>query len=142
MSNALGFEVESTLSYDEAVERVAGALKEEGFGILTRIDVRETFREKLDEEFRPYVILGACNPQLAHRALSRRAEVGLMLPCNLTVESRPEGGSIVRIGDPDQFMSFGELGADRVIQDVAAEARTRLRRVADQLAASGVERPA
>jgi uncharacterized protein (DUF302 family) len=136
MSNALGFEVESTLSYDDAVERVAGALKEEGFGILTRIDVRETFREKLDEEFRPYVILGACNPQLAHRALSRRAEVGLMLPCNLTVESRPEGGSIVRIGDPDQFMSFGELGADPAIQDVAAEARTRLRRVADQLARS------
>ena len=81
----LAFEVQLHEPYFRAVEQVTAALKAEGFGVLTRIDVHTTLKEKLGQEFRPYTILGACNPQLAHRALSRRAEAGLLLPCNVTV---------------------------------------------------------
>lgn len=133
MSTNLGFEVTLAAPFEEAVEDTTQALAAEGFGILTRIDVQATFREKLDEEFRPYVILGACNPSLAHRALSANAEVGLMLPCNVTVEAA-ENGSRVRIADPELVMSAGTLGGDPVLGEVAADARAKLRRVADGLA--------
>lgn len=130
MSDALGFEIELSCPYEEAIERVTDALRDQGFGVLTRIDVRATLKEKLGEEFRPYVILGACSPQLAHRALSRRPDVGLLLPCNVTVESAPEGRSLVRIVDPAQLLA---LGGDPVLHDVATEAQSRLQAVAERL---------
>jgi len=136
MSTTLGFEVTLELQYEDAVARTSDALAAEGFGILTRIDVSATLKEKLGEEFRPYVILGACNPPLAHRALSANAEVGLMLPCNVTVEAAAGGRSLVRIADPELMLTTGELGDDAALQAVAAEARNKLRRVADALAGS------
>jgi uncharacterized protein (DUF302 family) len=128
----IGFEIGLESGYDEAVERVEEALKSEGFGVLTRIDVKNTLREKLGEEFRPYVILGACNPPLAHRALSARPEVGLMLPCNVTVE-HTDSGSLVRILDPDLMLGVGGLDDSEEMRAVAAEARERLERVAEKL---------
>lgn len=134
MSDPIAFEIELPDQYEQAVERVTGALKAEGFGILTRIDVHTTLKEKIGATFRPYVILGACNPPLAHRALSRDAEVGLLLPCNVTVEEAPSGsGSVARIADPRIMMSAGRFGDDAELAAVAGEARERLLRVATAL---------
>jgi len=133
MSQSLAFEVHLKSSYDVALDQVATALKTEGFGILTSIDVRTTLREKLGQEFRPYAILGACNPPLAHRALSREPLAGLLLPCNITVESDPHGGVIVRVGDPAVLLAVGGLDSDPILNGVATEARQKLQRVVDSL---------
>jgi uncharacterized protein (DUF302 family) len=100
--------------------------------VLTRIDVRATLKDKLGVDFRPYIILGACNPPLAYRALSSEPQVGLMLPCNVIVEDH-DGGSLVSIVNPDAILSVGHLAEDAVVSDVAAEARARLERVAAAL---------
>lgn len=131
---SLGFEVRLAEPYGEALDVVTVALKTEGFGILTRIEVDATLKEKLGVAFRPYSILGACNPALAHRALSHRAEAGLLLPCNVTVEA-DGGGALVRIGDPDTMLAVGGMHSDPDLRAVAEEARTRLTRVADALRA-------
>ncbi|MDI6695652.1 MAG: DUF302 domain-containing protein [Anaerolineales bacterium] len=133
MNNDLGFEIHLDLPYDETLERVAAALKSEGFGVLTRIDVKATLKEKLDQDFRPYTILGACNPPLAHRALSTDARVGLMLPCNVTVEAITSGGTLVRIADPAMMLQVGALSENSTLRQIADEARQRLERVAHQL---------
>ena len=133
MSQPLAFLVELDDPYETAVQRVTAALKEEGFGVLTEIDVRATMKEKLGADFRPYKILGACNPPLAHRALSNEPQIGLMLPCNVTVEAREDGGSRVAIVNPEAMMSVGVLADNDVVCSVAAEARTRLERVASAL---------
>ena len=137
MTANLGFDVTLDEPCEQAIDGVTEALASEGFGVLTRIDVQATLREKIGEEFRPYVILGACNPRLAHRALGASDEVGLMLPCNVTVEAVEGGGSRVRIADPGTMMALGDLGRIPELEDVATEARTRLRRVADALAGNG-----
>lgn len=131
----IAFEVSLDAPYEEAIELVTAALKAEGFGILSRIDVRATLKEKIDVDFRPYAILGACNPPLAHRALMHDAQVGLMLPCNVTVEASPDGGAIARIGDPDVFLQVGEFAQDEELRVIAGEARVRLQRAAAALAA-------
>jgi len=128
----MAFEVVVRAPYAEAVDRVVEALKVEGFGVLTRIDVHDTLKEKLDVDFRNYSILGACNPPLAHKALSKRPDAGLMLPCNVIVEEIDEG-TLVRIVDPAAMMQAGGLSGDPVMEEVGAEAGKRLRRVADAL---------
>lgn len=135
MTKELAFVVQLSVPYDEALEKVTAALKTEGFGILTRIDVRATLKEKIGAEFRPYAILGACNPPLAHRALSRDARAGLMLPCTVTVESSGERSSVVRIADPDVFLRVGGFETDEALMSIAAEARARLLRAATALGA-------
>ena len=125
----LGFEVKLTEDHAQAIMRVTDALKEEGFGILTRIDVHVTLKEKIGVDFRPYTILGACNPPLAHRALSASPEVGLLLPCNVTVEHESDGGSLVRITDPSVMMQFGHLRDNSALREIAEEAEERLTRV-------------
>ena len=133
MMDAIGFEVKMKQSYDDSVELVTNALKAEGFGVLTEIDVKATLKKKLDTDFRPYIILGACNPPLAYQALTNQPEVGMMLPCNVTVEASEDGGSIVRILDPKMMMSVGEFGNNASLIDVATEAHEKLSRVAESL---------
>lgn len=129
----IAMEVRLDVPYDDALERVAEALKEQGFGVLTRIDVKETLKAKLDVDFRPYAILGACNPKLANRALAARPEVGLLLPCNVTVEAGADGGAIVRIADPGVMMGVGGFENDPEVVAVAEEARELLTKVASTL---------
>ena len=128
----MAFEVTVNAPYAEALDRVINALKVEGFGVLTRIDVHDTFKEKLDLDFRNYSILGACNPPLAYKALSNRPDAGLMLPCNVIVEE-VDNGTLVRIVDPAAMMQAGNLAGDPAIDEVGSEAGVRLRRVADAL---------
>lgn len=117
------------VSVDEALDRVVSALKANGFGVLTKIDVQQTLKEKLDEEFRPYVILGACNPTLAHKALQGEPHIGLLLPCNVVVQES-NGGALVSFADPKAMF---ELAPDAPIKEVATEARRLLEAARDQL---------
>lgn len=112
------------VSYDDAVQRVEAALQQEGFGILTRIDVKETLKKKIDVDFHPYVILGACNPPLAHRALSAEDTIGLMLPCNVVV-AETCSGSEVAIAKPKVMMQVADASG---LESVAEEAQSRLER--------------
>lgn len=128
----LAYEIDLHEPYEQAVETVTTALKGEGFGVLTRIDVQATLKEKLGADFRPYVILGACNPPLAHRALEAEPRVGALLPCNVTVEQAGEGAR-VRLVNPFAMLSVGELGENAEVRAVAAEANERLQRVAAAL---------
>ena len=131
MTDQLGFTVHLKTDFDTAIQRVTDALKAEGFGVLTEIDVKATLKKKIDVDFRPYKILGACNPPLAHRALSADAQIGLLLPCNVVVAQGSEEGVIdVSIVDP---MSMLGVVKNPDIEPVAEEARTRLERVAVSL---------
>lgn len=134
MSNKLGFEVRLAVSGDDAIDKVTKALKTEGFGVITKIEMDKTFREKIGKKFRPYTILGACNPQLAHAALTAVPELGLMLPCNVTVEGDIQG-SLVRIIDPGIMLQTEAMGANDTVRGVADDARQRLLRVAEALRA-------
>lgn len=131
----IAFEVKLNQPYEQAIERVSSALKAEGFGVLTRIDVHATLKEKLGVAFRPYAILGACNPPLAHRALSQEPRVGLLLPCNITVEELVDGSSLVRIANPEMLMAVGDLRDNPTLIQTAQEARNRLERVLAHLSA-------
>ena len=126
----LGLTVRLNTDFASAQERVVAALKAEGFGVLTEIDVKETLQKKLGVDFRPYKILGACNPTLAHRALEMAPEVGLLLPCNVTVSQVGEGVMEVSLIDP--LIMLGVV-ASADLQPVAEEARARLERVAAAL---------
>lgn len=136
MADEIGFEIHLEVPYEQAMERVVAALKQQGFGVLTQIDVRATMQEKLGVDFRPYAILGACNPPLAHRALSEDALAGLLLPCNVTVESDEAGGSFIRIANPEVILSVSTLSENSILCEVASQARQRLERVAESLQGS------
>jgi uncharacterized protein (DUF302 family) len=125
-----GFGEKVALAFDAALQRTTELLKEEGFGVLTRIDVQQTLREKLGVDFRRYVILGACNPPLAHQAFQAELNIGLLLPCNVAVYE-DEGGSVVSFMDPAAAMGF--VGND-ALTPIAGEARARLLRVRERLA--------
>ncbi len=129
----IGFQVRLKIPYEEAIQSTTAALKEEGFGVLTMIDVKETLKQKLNADFRRYVILGACNPSLAHRALGVDLDVGLLLPCNVIVYEH-EGGTVVSLIDPRVMLS---VITNQAIEPIAQEARGKLERVADKLRATG-----
>ena len=118
------------ISYHSAVERVTDEHKKEGFGILTETDVKATLKTKLDVDFRRHVILGACNLDLAHRALGAESHIGLRVPCNIVVQETPDGGAIVSIADPRAMIALVD-NAD--VTPVAEEAETRRRRVIDAI---------
>ncbi len=132
-TSQLGLQVRLHTDFATALARVTEALKAEGFGVLTEIDVQATMKQKLALDFRPYRILGACNPPLAHRALTAAPEVGLLLPCNVTVQQTAEGVIDVALIDPLGLVTFT---ANPALTPVAEEAREKLARVAAALAAS------
>ncbi|MDW8326002.1 MAG: DUF302 domain-containing protein [Anaerolineales bacterium] len=131
ITHSLGLHVHLNTDFDSAVARVTEALQAEGFGVLTEIDVKATLKKKLNVDFRPYKILGACNPPLAHRALTTAPQVGLLLPCNVVVAQAEDGSGIeVSLVDPMGMLGIiGEPG----LEPIAEEARARLKRVADKL---------
>jgi uncharacterized protein (DUF302 family) len=133
MSQGLGIQVELPLPIGDAIRMVKDALKQEGFGVLTEIDLQAAFREKLGREFRPYLILGACNPPLAFSAINADPAVGLLLPCNVTVESVGERQTIVRLTNPEALLSNVALTSSHELKGVARDAGNRMARVAETL---------
>jgi uncharacterized protein (DUF302 family) len=119
-----------TVPFDAAVARVVEALKREGFGVLTDIDVKATLKQKLDVDFRPYRILGACNPKLAYRALELEDKIGTMLPCNVVVQEHAGGKVEVSAVDPVASMQAIE---NPELAEVANEVRGRLRKVVESV---------
>jgi uncharacterized protein (DUF302 family) len=131
VTKGIGFRTRLKLDYEQAVQAARAALQEEGFGVLTEIDVKATLKAKLDKDFRRYVILGACNPPLAHRALETDPSVGLLLPCNVIVYEEGDG-SVVAAVDPLSLLGVLDNPA---LHEVAQEAERRLRRAIDRLGA-------
>lgn len=134
MSNAteaVGMHATLQTDFAAAEHQVREALKAEGFGVLTEIDVKTTLKKKLDVDFRPYKILGACNPALAHRALSAVPDVGMLLPCNVTLAQEADGGILVSVVDPEAMLGVVD---DPALSEVACDAKERLQRVVASLA--------
>lgn len=132
---SIKYNLQTTLEipYEAAIDKVTAALQKEGFGILTEIDVQATLKKKLDAEFRRYVILGACNPNLAHQALQAELEIGLLLPCNVIVYETEAGQSVVSLLHP---LTMVEVVDNPALKPVAEEAQTRLERVQQALEGS------
>ncbi|MDZ7660490.1 DUF302 domain-containing protein [Fodinibius sp.] len=118
------------LSYDQAIAKVTELLKDEGFGVLTEIDVRETLKKKLDVDFKKYKILGACNPNFAHKALQAEDKIGVMLPCNVIVEEHEDGTVEVSAVNPVASM---QAVSNEALQPIADQVKTNLERVIDHL---------
>ncbi|MCC8359088.1 DUF302 domain-containing protein [Salinimicrobium sediminilitoris] len=116
--------------FDTAIQKVTEELKKEGFGILTEIDVKETFKKKLDVDFRKYRILGACNPQMAHQAISAESKIGTMLPCNVIVQETEDGKVEVSAVDPVASM---QAVKNDTLGGVATQVRDKLKKVIEQL---------
>ena len=129
-TNELGVHVQLKQPYEVALERVKTALKAEGFGVLTEIDVKDTLKKKLGIDFQRYVILGACNPPLAHRALSTDLDVGLLLPCNVVVYETGPGKSMIGLLNP---MVMAGMLSDPAFEPIATDAQARFDRVAAAL---------
>lgn len=116
--------------FDEAIQQVTEALKEEGFGVLTEIDVTETLKKKLDVDFKPYRILGACNPEFAHKALQAEDKIGTMLPCNVIVQQKETGAIEVAVVDPVASM---QAVGNAELEGIAGEVRDKLKKVLNKL---------
>lgn len=130
--SSLGISKQLDCDYEEAVEKVRAALPSEGFGVLTEIDVKTTLKKKLDADFRRYVILGACNPQYAYKALSAEIEIGVFMPCNVIVYENDGGGSTVTAVDPT--LTIGSLSLENSdITEFACEVRDKLKKIVDGL---------
>lgn len=127
-----GFSVQMSCSFDEAVERVTEALKTEGFGVLTEIDVKATLKKKIDVDRNPYKILGACNPKLANQALNADPDIGLLLPCNVVVREEDDGKITVAFMDPLAVLSLVDQEG---VEQLATQVRGKLEHVRDQLSA-------
>lgn len=128
--DSIGMKINLSLDMATAHERVTEALMSEGFGVLTEIDVQATLKKKLNIEYKPYKILGACNPNLAHQALETSTDVGLLLPCNVTLQQTAESSIEVSIVDPLKLMSVVDYPG---LKPIAEEAERRLRRVVSTL---------
>jgi uncharacterized protein (DUF302 family) len=124
-----GFSKEVDLGYDQAIEKVTEELKKEGFGVLTTIDVKDTLKKKIDVDFRRYIILGACNPAFAHRALTAEEEIGLLLPCNVVVYEKGEK-TVVSVFNPE-IMS--QISDNKEVHAVANDVLGKLKRVFEAL---------
>jgi len=122
--------------FERAIEMTEAALKEQGFGVISRIDMKDALKTKIGVDFRPYTILGACNPTLAHEALKLEDKVGTMLPCNVVVQAKGENSTEIAAIDPVASMQAID---NRALKQAAAEVQERLRRVISQLEKSGVE---
>ena len=134
-STRYGISAKVDLPYGEAVERTREELQKVGFGILTEIDIAATLRKKLDVDFRPYVILGACNPPLAHRALTAELDIGLLLPCNVIVYADEDGkGSVVAAMDPQAALA---LTGNPEVADMAREVRELLEKALSAVGGDG-----
>ena len=131
MTTDFGLQITLDVPYEAAIEKATAALKEEGFGVLTEIDVKATLKKKLDADFRRYVILGACNPNLAYQALQSELEIGLLLPCNVIVYEADDGQSNVSILNPMSMMDVAESDS---LENVAGQATEKLNRVVEALA--------
>lgn len=130
MATELGLRARLRLPYAEAMQKTVDSLKAEGFGVLTEIDVQATLKQKLNADFRRYTILGACNPPLAHRALSSNLDVGLLLPCNVTVYEEDDEVVVTAV---DPVAMLGVLKDDEVVCAVAEEAKVKLQRAIESL---------
>lgn len=126
-----GFTITLALPFETAIQKVTEALKKEGFGILSDIDVQATLKAKLNVDMRPYRILGACNPPLAHRALSADPDIGLLLPCNVIVRQDEDAKSVVGFMDPAAVLQLVDQPG---VHELGREVRARLERVRDSLA--------
>lgn len=125
-TTAYAHRVELDVPYEEAIERATAALKEQGFGVLTEIDIKAALKEKIGVDVDRYVILGACNPPLAHRALQSEQEIGILLPCNVVVYETKSGGSVVAAMAPKAAMSV--VGGNPELKKVADEAEERIQK--------------
>jgi uncharacterized protein (DUF302 family) len=125
-----GFSINLNNSFEDTITRVTDALKEEGFGILTEIDVKATLKAKIDVDRLPYTILGACNPSLAHQALEAEPDIGLLLPCNVVVRQEEDGSITVAFMDPAAVLALVDKPG---VEALAGEVRGRLERVRDAL---------
>lgn len=128
-----GLFVRTDRDYEDALEATKAALRAEGFGVLTEIDVKETLKQKLGADFRRYDIIGACNPPLAYQALSKERDIGLLLPCNVIVYEDDAGGSVVAALDPRDMMAMTDNPG---LREVAEEARAKLERALLAVAAA------